>query len=230
MPRRVRALDVTEDERVAGIEPLVGELERPRRSAAASSVSGSSRASSPTAAPRPRRKAELATNVPRSPCRCSNVGHVARPAPPLQRDHVEALALEPPHHLAAPLLRRPRGALRLGHERLRAQHGMPVAEERVAVGDALIRAAGDAQNRLAAPDVLQREGQAVDRDAVAARDEPLRLLGVAVRIGASRSATSRRRAARPAAAPRRRRRARRSRPARARAPRRRRGPGNSSGL
>ena len=104
-------------------------------------------------------------------------------AEPLQRDHVEALALEPPHDFAAPFLGRPRGAVGFGHDWLRSQHRMPVAEERVAVRHALVRAAGDPQNSLAAPDVLERERQAVDGDAVAARDELLRLLGVTLRIG-----------------------------------------------
>ena len=60
---------------------------------------------------------------------------------------------------------------------------MPVAEECVAVGDAFVRAACDPENRFTSPDMLQREGQPVDRDSVARRNEPLRLLGVPVGIG-----------------------------------------------
>ena len=59
---------------------------------------------------------------------------------------------------------------------------MTVAEEGVAVGHALVRASGDAQNRLAPPDVGEREGQAVDRDPVAQLDEPLRFLRIPVGI------------------------------------------------
>src|SRR5438105_1452402 len=106
--------------------------------------------------------------------------------PPLQRHHVEALALEPSHHLAAPLLRRPRGALSVRDERLRTQNGMTVAKERVRVRDALVRAARDAEHGIAAPDVRQRKGQPVDGDAVAGNDETLSLLGVALGIGAPR--------------------------------------------
>src|SRR5438067_390293 len=83
------------------------------------------------------------------------------PAEPLQRDHVAALSLETAHHLAAPFLsgtRRPRG---LGDDRLRTQDGVTIAKKCVAVGDALVRAAGDAQNRLAAPHVREREREAV---------------------------------------------------------------------
>src|SRR5258705_13944179 len=63
---------------------------------------------------------------------------------------------------------------------------MPVAEERIAVGHALVRAAGDAQHCLAAPDMFERERQAVDRDPVTPGDEPLRLFGVALRVRPSR--------------------------------------------
>ena len=193
---------------------------RPRRSPTGSSVSGASTASSPSAVPRPRRKAESAANAPATPWRSRKLG-TCRGRP----NHLSVITLKRspssrPHHLARPRLARRRRALGLGHERLRPQQRMPRAEEGVGVGDPLVGAAGDPQHGLAAPDVGQREGQAVDLDPVAALDQ---LLGQLRRRGpgrAGRSATSRPRAARRAAAPRRRRRARRSPPGRGRAPRR----------
>ena len=63
---------------------------------------------------------------------------------------------------------------------------MPVAEEGVRVGDAFVRAARDSQHRLASPDVREREGQAVHHDPVAALDEALGLLGIAIGVGPPR--------------------------------------------
>ena len=107
---------------------------------------------------------------------------VAQPAPPLQRDDVEAPALEAAYDLARPLLGRARRALGLGNERPRPEHGVPVAEEGVGVGHAVVRAAGDPEHGLAAPDVRERECETVDLDPVEARDDLLRLLGVPFRV------------------------------------------------
>src|SRR5207244_2457607 len=61
----------------------------------------------------------------------------------------------------------------------------PRAEERVCVRDSIVRAAGDAADGLAAPDVLQREFQSVDLDPVAALDELLCFVSVTLGIGAA---------------------------------------------
>src|SRR5437867_4477501 len=90
---------------------------------------------------------------------------LARPSPPFERDHVEALALESPQDFPRPLLGRTRCPFGLGHDRLRSQYWMTVAKERIAVGNALVRAARDAQDGFSAPDVRQGERQPVDRDA-----------------------------------------------------------------
>src|SRR5439155_26051513 len=108
---------------------------------------------------------------------------VTRPTPPLQRDHIEPLALEPSHHLTAPLFGGARRSLRFGDKRLRTQHGMAITKERVAVGHALVRASGETKDCLTSPDVREREGQAVDRDPVADLDESLGFIRVAVGIG-----------------------------------------------
>ena len=88
-----------------------------------------------------------------------------------------------------------------GATRQRPQHRMAVAEERVGVGDALVRAPFDAQDRLAAPLVREREEQPVDLEPVARLDERLRVGGVAVGSGrpVSQRPSSRRSAGRSAA-------------------------------
>ena len=168
---------------------------RRARSASALSDSGASIVSSPTVFASPRRNADSPMNVPRRPCRSLEGRHAPRPSPPLQRHDVEHrqavlraalrdLVLgEQLHRPARPLLGRARGSLRLGHERLRPQHRVAVAEERVGVGDALVGLALDPQHRLAAPDVLEREEQPVDLEPVARVDERLRVGGVALRVG-----------------------------------------------
>ena len=107
----------------------------------------------------------------------------ARPAEPLQGDHIEALAFEPSHHLTCPLLAGTGRALSLGNERLRPQDRLPGPEERVAVGDAVVRTAGDPKHGFPSPDLRERKPQAVDLDPVAALDELPRLVGVALRVG-----------------------------------------------
>ncbi len=59
----------------------------------------------------------------------------------------------------------------LRRQRLRAQDGIAVAEEGVRVGDALVGRVRDAQDPLAAADVLEREGEAVDLEVGAGVDE-----------------------------------------------------------
>ena len=62
---------------------------------------------------------------------------------------------------------------------------MAVAEERVRVGDALVRAARDAEHRLAAPDVLEPELEPVHRDQVAGSYKAFGFGGVADRVRAA---------------------------------------------
>src|SRR5262249_59770205 len=95
----------------------------------------------------------------------------SKPAEPLERDHVEGLPLEALHHLPAPPLTGKGGPLGLGDDGARPQDGVAVAEERVAVGHAIVRATRDPEHRLAAPDVLEREGEPLELDHVTAFDE-----------------------------------------------------------
>ena len=183
MPGGIGRLLVAEDERVARLEPLPRE-----RHPAAEVDDGVVRL------PRVHRLEAERDPEPAQECRVrredtgdavalEEARHPPRPAEPLERDHVEALAFEAPHHLARPRLAGARGALSLRHERLRTQQRVPGPEERIRVGDPLVGAAGDPQHRFAPPDVRQRKGQPVELDPVAAGDELLGQLGVTLRVG-----------------------------------------------
>ena len=180
---RVGRLLVDEDERLAGIESLADVVDSaPEISDGVVTLRRVDRLQ-PERTPEPAQKGRVCRERTAHPMPPEKRRHRARPSEPLQRDHVEALALEPAHDLARPLLAGARRRLRLRDERLRAEHRVPRAEEGVRVRYALVGAAADPQHRLAAPDVRQREGQPVDLDAVAALDQPLRLLGVPLCIG-----------------------------------------------
>ena len=60
---------------------------------------------------------------------------------------------------------------------------MAVAEQRVRVGHTIVGAAGNAQNGLAAPDVLERELEPIDLDPVTAIDQLSGLIGITLGIG-----------------------------------------------
>src|SRR5690349_728035 len=107
-----------------------------------------------------------------------------RPPEPLQRDHVEALPVEPPHHLATPLLTGAGGPFGLRHDRARAQHWMAIAKEGVRVRDTFVRPTADPQHRFAPPHVFEREREPVDLDPVTVRNELRGELGVSLRVGA----------------------------------------------
>ena len=183
---RVGAFLMDEDERVSRIEPLASERDSPAevvgRVLGLRSLDRLERNGAREAAQKRRLGRECSPQaVPLLERR-----HLARPSPPLERDHVEPLALEPAHDLARPPLggaRRPFGFL---HERLRPQQWMSRAEERVRVRDPLVRAAGDAQHGFATPHMRERERQAVDLDAVTRGDEASRVVAVRNRIRAAR--------------------------------------------
>src|SRR5439155_24673798 len=133
------------------------------------------------AAPETAKKGRLRCEAPGEPVALAKARHRPRPAEPLERDHVEALALQAPHHLVAPLLANARRPLGFRDERSRPQDWMAVAEERVRVRHALVRSSCDPEHRFPAPNVLEREREPVDLDPVAALDQPDGLLGVALR-------------------------------------------------
>ena len=176
MPGFVDPLVVDVDEGVAGGEPPVGE----------SNVDalGLDRLEPETKA-EPAQERRARRKAARDAVALQERGDNPWPPEPFERDYAEALAVEPPHHLARPRLAGARGPLRVGHEPLRPQEGVPVAEERVRIGHPFVRAAGDPQHRLPAPNVCEREGQAVDLDHGTALDQTLRVLRVPLGIGAA---------------------------------------------
>ena len=101
------------------------------------------------------------------------------PAPPLERDHVQRrepvrgaalvdrMALEQLDRLARPGLGGAGRALGLWNLRLRPEHRVPVLEEGVRVGDAVVGAGEHAEDRLAALQVRELEPQAFDLEPVA---------------------------------------------------------------
>src|SRR5262249_14726043 len=105
------------------------------------------------------------------------------PAPPLERDHVQAgkphcsaalvdrMPLEQLDRLARPGFGGTRGRLRLGNLSLRLQYRVPLLEEGVRVRHPVVRAGRHAQDRLAALQVREVEPEAVDLEPVARGDE-----------------------------------------------------------
>src|SRR5262249_39277562 len=103
----------------------------------------------------------------------------SRPAPPLERDHVQAwktrgsaalvdgMPLEQGDRLPRPGHRGAGGRLGPPNLGLRLQHRMPLLEERVRVRDAVVRAGEEAQDRLATLQVRELEPQAVDLEPIA---------------------------------------------------------------
>ena len=182
MPGGVGRLLVAEDEGVARGEPLARELDAVPQ--VGDGVLAFGRVDRPEAERRAQAAQErgVGDEAPAQTVSLDEARVLARATPPLERDDVEAPALEPAHDLAGPRLGRAGGALGLGNHRLRTQKRMAVAEERVGVGDAVVGAGAHAQDRLAPPDVGERERQAVDLDPVQAGDEALGLLRVPFRM------------------------------------------------
>ena len=179
----VGRLLVAADEGVAGGEPLRGALDAPAQVADRVVALGLVDRLEADCLAEPAEERRLGDEAPLDAVPFAEARELPRPAPPLQRGDVEALALEAPHHLPCPRLGRARRPLGLGDERLRAQDRVPRAEEGVRVGDAVVGAGSEAQDRLPAPDVREREDEAVDLDPVEAGDEPLGLLRVPLGMG-----------------------------------------------
>ncbi len=94
---------------------------------------------------------------PVTPCRSRKVG-----AGRVRPHHLSVMTLnrsprKPLDHLPGPGLRRPRRALRVRMRGLRPQDGVAVAEERVGVGHPVVCAPREAQDCLAAPQMLEPE-------------------------------------------------------------------------
>jgi hypothetical protein len=179
----VGRLLVAEDEGVAGVQPLPGQLDAPAH--VRNGIVGLGRLDrlQPEGLSQAAQEGRVGRERTRDAVTLEEGRRRARAAEPLERDHVEALALEAAHHLASPLLAGPCGALGLGDERLRTEERLPRTEEGVAVRDAVIGAPGDPEDGLSSPDLRQVEPQPVDLDPVTALHQPLRLIRVAYRVG-----------------------------------------------
>ena len=174
----VRALLMDEHERVVGVEPLAREL-----NACAKVSRGVVRFPQFDRLQADRAREPAQERRLRNECAGHSVplleaGNIMWTAPPLQRDHVEPLAVEPAHYLTRPFLSGARSTLRLRDERLRAKQRMARAKKRIRVGHAFVCTARYPKHGLAAPDVLQRERHPVELDPVTPLDESLRLFGI----------------------------------------------------
>ena len=185
MARRVGRLLVAEDEGVAVVEPAPCQLDAPEQVGDRVVRLGRVERLQPQREAQPPQERRFGREGAGYAVALEEARHGTRAAEPLQRDHVEPLALQASHDLAGPLFAGSRRALGFRSDGSRPKERMAIAKESVGVGDPLVRSARNAEHRLATPDVREREGQPVDDDPVAALDEGPGLVLVALGVGPS---------------------------------------------
>ena len=172
-----------EDERIALVEPLEAELDAGTQIGRRVSRLGDVARLEPD---RPRQSEEeprVAEEAPAQAVALREGRVLALAPPPLERDHVQRrLALgrsalvdrmpgEELDRRPRPGLRSPGRPLGLGHLGLRPQHRVAVLEERVGVGDSVVRIREHSEDRLAAADMRELEVEIIDVEPGAGSDQ-----------------------------------------------------------